>query len=77
MRWLNGIADSVNMILGEFWEMATYSNTFIWENPWIEEPGSLQSMGSQVRHHLVDMNLVTKQQEQRLVVWSLSPCPTL
>ena len=52
--------------------MATYSNTFIWENPWIEEPGSLQSMGSQVRHHLVDMNLVTKQQEQRLVVWSLS-----
>ena len=21
MKWLNGIADSVNMILGEFWEM--------------------------------------------------------
>ena len=53
-------------------EMATYSNSLIWENPWIEEPGNLQSMGSQKRHHLVDMNLVTKQQEQRLVVWSLS-----
>ena len=28
-------------------EMATYSSTFAWEIPWTEEPGRLQSMGSQ------------------------------
>ena len=28
-------------------EMATYSSTLAWEIPWMEEPGRLQSMGSQ------------------------------
>ena len=28
-------------------EMATYSSTLAWKIPWMEEPGSLQSMGSQ------------------------------
>ena len=28
-------------------EMATHSNTFAWKIPWTEEPGKLQSMGSQ------------------------------
>ena len=28
-------------------EMATYSSIFTWEIPWTEEPGGLQSMGSQ------------------------------
>ena len=28
-------------------EMATHSNIFAWEIPWTEEPGRLQSMGSQ------------------------------
>ena len=28
-------------------EMATHSNILAWENPWTEEPGALQSMGSQ------------------------------
>ena len=28
-------------------EMATYSSILAWEIPWIEEPGRLQSMGSQ------------------------------
>ena len=33
-------------------EMATHSSTLDWEIPWMEEPGSLQSTGSQqVRHH--------------------------
>ena len=27
--------------------MATHSNTLVWEIPWTEEPGGLQSMGSQ------------------------------
>ena len=28
-------------------EMATHSNTLAWEISWTEEPGGLQSMGSQ------------------------------
>ena len=32
-------------------EMATHSNTLAWKIPWTEEPGRLQSTGSQrVRH---------------------------
>ena len=35
-------------------EMATHSSILVWEIPWTEEPGGLQSMGSQrVRHDLV------------------------
>ena len=28
-------------------EMATHSSTLAWEIPWTEEPGGLQTMGSQ------------------------------
>ena len=28
-------------------EMATHSRTLAWKIPWMEEPGGLQSMGSQ------------------------------
>ena len=28
-------------------KMATYSSTLAWKVPWMEEPGRLQSMGSQ------------------------------
>ena len=38
-------------------EMVTYSSILSWEIPWTEEPGKLQSMGSQRVEH----NLVTKQ----------------
>ena len=32
-------------------EMATHSNILAWKIPWMEEPGRLQSMGSQrIRH---------------------------
>ena len=42
-------------------EMATHSSILVWEIPWTEEPGRLQSMESQsVRH-----NLGTKQQQQK------------
>ena len=35
-------------------EMATHSNILAWRIPWTEEPGGLQSMGSQrVRHNLM------------------------
>ena len=32
-------------------EMATHSNILAWEIPWMEEPGRLQSMGSQRAGH--------------------------
>ena len=32
-------------------EMATHSRTLVWEIPWTEEPGGLQSMGSQRVQH--------------------------
>ena len=38
-------------------EMATHSSIFAWEIPWTEEPGVLQSMGSQRAKH----SLATKQ----------------
>ena len=38
-------------------EMATHSSILVWEIPWSEEPGGLQSMESQRAAH----NLVTKQ----------------
>ena len=38
-------------------KMATHSSIVAWEIPWTEEPGELQSTGSQKHGH----NLVTKQ----------------
>ena len=38
--------------------MATHSSILVWEIPWTEEPGGLQSMGSQRIGH----DLVVKQQ---------------
>ena len=32
-------------------EMATHSSILSWETPWTEEPGGLQSMGSQTVGH--------------------------
>ena len=40
-------------------EMATHSNILAWRILWTEEPGVLQSAGSQSIGH----NLVTKQQQ--------------
>ena len=43
--------------------MATHSSILAWKIPWTEEPGGLQSMGSQrVRH-----NLPTEQQQLQLM----------
>ena len=40
-------------------EMATYSRILAWEIPWTEEPGGLQSMGSQQVGH----DFATEQQQ--------------
>jgi len=42
-------------------EMANYSSILAWEIPWTEEPGGLQSMGSQ----RVGYDLGVKQQQQQ------------
>ena len=42
-------------------EAATHSSILAWKIPWTEEPGGLQSMGSQRVEH----DLVTKQQQQQ------------
>ena len=39
--------------------MATHSSILAWEIPWTEEPGGLQSMGSQ----RVGLDLATEQQQ--------------
>ena len=39
-------------------EMATHSSTLAWKIPWMEEPGKLQSMGSQSRTRLSDFTFI-------------------
>ena len=46
-------------------EMATCSSILAWEIPWTEEPGGLQSMGSQRVGH----DLATKQQQTESRHW--------
>ena len=55
-------------------EMATHSSILAWKIPWTEEPGGLQSMGSQrVRH-----DWVTRQQaalKKNKIKCNLNKCP--
>ena len=37
--------------------MATHSSLLAWRTPWREDPGGLQSMGSQSRTQLSDLTL--------------------
>ena len=46
---------------------ATHSSTLAWEIPWTEEPGGLQSMGSQ----RVSDDLAAKQQSDRVLEMGL------
>ena len=45
--------------------MATHSSILAWEIPWTEEPGRLQSMGSQRVGH----DLATKQQQEFIYIY--------
>ena len=47
-------------------KVATHSSILAWEIPWTEEPGGLQSMGSQRVGH----DLVTKQQQRFRYCWN-------
>ena len=58
-------------------EMASQSSIFAWRIPWTEEPGRLQSMGSQrVRHDLVTEHTHSNY-FSRLLHASVVPCPVL
>ena len=48
-------------------EMATHSSILAWKIPRTEEPGGLQSMGSQ----RVGQDLVTKQQNNARELWNI------
>ena len=52
-------------------EMATHSSIFDWEIPWTEEPGGLQSVGSQKES---DTTRATKQQHSYTLPISLLKC---
>ena len=45
--------------------MATYSSTLAWKIPWTEEPGRLQSMGSQ-ESNITEVTAAEQQQQQQL-----------
>jgi len=48
-------------------EMASHANILAWEIPWAEEPGRIQSTGSQ----RVRQNLAAKQQQQQILITHL------
>jgi len=48
-------------------EMATHSSIFAWRIPWTEEPGRLQSMGSQES----DRTELSTHTQKLLVKWNL------
>ena len=52
-----GLIPKLGRFPGE--EMTTYSSILAWETPWTENPGRLQSVGSQIVGH----DLVTEQQQ--------------
>ena len=52
--------------------MATHSSTLAWKIPWMEEPGRLQSMGSQIGHDsATSLSLFTFMLWRRK--WQLTP----
>ena len=49
-------------------EMATPSSILAWRIPWTEEPGGLQSIGSQSRTQLKQLSIATDVGNHRRVV---------
>ena len=54
-------------------EMATHFSILAWEIPWTEEPGGLQSMGSQRVGH----DLMTERQQHQNQKGNKLNCPCL
>ena len=59
-RWVRSVGQEDS--LGQEMAMTTHSSILVWEILWTEEPGGLQSIGSQRVGH----KLGTKQQTTRL-----------
>ena len=59
--------------------MATHSSTLAWKIPWTEEPGKLQSMGSQSRTLLSDFSFFLSffLSRVRSMLWGLVACSSL
>ena len=55
-------------------EMATHSSTLVWKIPWTEEPGRLQSMGSQRVGHdqAISLSLSFHILIGKRIVWKVS-----
>ena len=54
--------------------MATHASIFTWKIPWTEEPGGLQSMGSQrVRHDWRDLTHQIRSDQSLSRVWLCNP----
>ena len=51
--------------------METHSSILAWEMPWTEDPGRLQSMGSQESRHALATELQQQQPLYKEVVFSL------
>ena len=47
-------------------KMATHSSILAWRVPWTEEPGRLQSTGSQSRTRLSDLAHITQGPESKV-----------
>ena len=63
-----GVLDSIPGLGRSSGEMATPSSILAWEIPWTEEPGRLQSMGSQrVRHKQLSNKHTHKRIQTRLI----------
>ena len=56
-------------------EMAMFFNILTWRIPWTEEPGRLQSMGSQTVGHDLAMTNSTHGIKQYMTFWQLSVWP--
>ena len=48
-------------------EMAIHSSILVWETPWTDEPGRLQSM----RLHRIGHDLMTEQQNKNVLAYEL------
>ena len=47
-------------------EIATHSSILAWEIPWIEEPGGLQSMGSQEFSFILVYNKIKRKVDKNI-----------
>ena len=55
-------------------EMTTHPSILAWRFPWTEEPGSLQSMGSQGSDTTEQLNTTEQKEKKSLTLRKMYPC---